>query len=130
MKKVFVASGIRYDLALEDPRYIRELVTEGHICGALKIAPAVAKAAAESGVATRPIADLEAYQERLQQLVYHSGSFMKPAFQIAKAAPDHKKRIVFAEGEAIWAVGEVMSTIKLPVFGVASMFVSEFVASI
>ena len=65
----------------------------------MKIAPAVAKAAFESGVATRPIADLEAYAEKLQQFVYHSGTFMKPAFQIAKNAPDNKKRIVFAEGE-------------------------------
>ncbi|TDK63492.1 NADP-dependent malic enzyme [Sapientia aquatica] len=65
----------------------------------MKIAPAVAKAAFESGVATRPIADLEAYEEKLQQFVYHSGTFMKPAFQIAKNAPDSKKRIVFAEGE-------------------------------
>ncbi len=65
----------------------------------MKIAPAVAKAAFDSGVATRPIADLEAYAEKLQQFVYHSGSFMKPTFQIAKNAPDNKKRIVFAEGE-------------------------------
>jgi len=65
----------------------------------MKIAPAVAKAAFESGVASRPIADLDAYREKLQQFVYHSGSFMKPAFQIAKNAPDAKKRIVFAEGE-------------------------------
>jgi malate dehydrogenase (oxaloacetate-decarboxylating)(NADP+) len=65
----------------------------------MKIAPAVAKAAFDSGVASRPIADLEAYAEKLQQFVYHSGSFMKPAFQIAKNAPDTKKRIVFAEGE-------------------------------
>jgi len=65
----------------------------------MKIAPAVAKAAFESGVATRPIVDLDAYTEKLQQFVYHSGSFMKPAFQIAKNAPDDKKRIVFAEGE-------------------------------
>lgn len=65
----------------------------------MKIAPAVAKAAFESGVATRPIADLDAYEYKLQQFVYHSGSFMKPAFQIAKNAPDQLKRIVFAEGE-------------------------------
>lgn len=65
----------------------------------MKIAPAVAKAAVESGVATRPIADLDAYQTKLQQFVYRSGTFMKPAFQIAKNTPDHKKRIVFAEGE-------------------------------
>ena len=65
----------------------------------IKIAPAVAKAAEESGVATRPIQDLQAYADRLQQFVYHSGTFMKPIFQIAKKAPANKKRIVFAEGE-------------------------------
>ena len=65
----------------------------------MKIAPAVAQAAFESGVATRPIMDMEAYAEKLQQFVYRSGSFMKPAFQIAKNAPDDKKRIVFAEAE-------------------------------
>jgi malate dehydrogenase (oxaloacetate-decarboxylating)(NADP+) len=64
-----------------------------------KIAPAVAKAAEESGVAARPIRDMQAYCERLEQFVYHSGSFMKPIFQIAKTASAGKKRIVFAEGE-------------------------------
>ena len=64
-----------------------------------KIAPAVAKAAEESGVAARPIQDMQAYVDRLQQFVYHSGTFMKPIFQIAKNAPEDKKRIVFAEGE-------------------------------
>ena len=64
-----------------------------------KIAPAVAKAAEESGVAIRPIKDMQAYIDRLQQFVYHSGTFMKPIFQIAKNAPANKKRIVFAEGE-------------------------------
>ena len=63
------------------------------------IAPAVAKAAMDGGVATRPIADLAAYAESLQQFVYRSGSFMKPLFQIAKSAPAERKRIVFAEGE-------------------------------
>jgi malate dehydrogenase (oxaloacetate-decarboxylating)(NADP+) len=63
------------------------------------IAPAVAKAAQEGGVATRPIADLQAYAESLEQLVYRSGSFMKPLFAIAKKAPAERKRIVFAEGE-------------------------------
>ncbi|MDQ2821781.1 MAG: NADP-dependent malic enzyme [Pseudomonadota bacterium] len=65
----------------------------------IHIAPAVAKAAEDSGVATRPIADLEAYAESLQQFVYRSGTFMKPLFQIAKTAPAEMKRIVFAEGE-------------------------------
>jgi malate dehydrogenase (oxaloacetate-decarboxylating)(NADP+) len=63
------------------------------------IAPAVAKAAMDGGVATRPIADLAAYAESLQQFVYRSGSFMKPLFQIAKTAPAELKRIVYAEGE-------------------------------
>ncbi|HEY5800222.1 MAG TPA: NADP-dependent malic enzyme [Burkholderiaceae bacterium] len=65
----------------------------------IKIAPAVAAAAKASGVATRPIEDLEAYADKLQQFVYRSGSFMKPLFQVAKKAPDERKRIVFAEGE-------------------------------
>ncbi|NML61572.1 NADP-dependent malic enzyme [Massilia sp. RP-1-19] len=64
-----------------------------------QIAPAVAKAAHESGVATRPIADLEAYAESLQQFVYRSGTFMKPLFATAKNAPPELKRIVYAEGE-------------------------------
>jgi malate dehydrogenase (oxaloacetate-decarboxylating)(NADP+) len=63
------------------------------------IAPAVAKAAMDGGVATRPIADLAAYAESLQQFVYRSGSFMKPLFQVAKSAPPELKRIVYAEGE-------------------------------
>jgi malate dehydrogenase (oxaloacetate-decarboxylating)(NADP+) len=65
----------------------------------IKIAPAVAKAAEESGVAARPIKDMQAYTDHLQQYVYRSGTFMKPIFQIAKKAPDEKKRIVYAEGE-------------------------------
>ncbi|MBI3711359.1 MAG: NADP-dependent malic enzyme [Burkholderiales bacterium] len=65
----------------------------------IKIAPAVAKAAEECGVAARPIQDMQAYSDKLQQFVYHSGTFMKPLFQIAKKAPDERKRIVFAEGE-------------------------------
>jgi len=63
------------------------------------IAPAVAKAAMEGGVAARPIADLDAYAESLQQIVYRSGSFMKPLFQVAKSTPPGLKRIVYAEGE-------------------------------
>ncbi len=61
-----------------------------------RVAPAVAKAAMDSGVATRPRADLEAYRESLMQFVYHSGLIMKPLFTAAKAAP---RRIVYAEGE-------------------------------
>ncbi|MFO1316576.1 MAG: NADP-dependent malic enzyme [Burkholderiales bacterium] len=60
------------------------------------IAPAVAKAAMDTGVATRPLADLDAYREKLTQFVYHSGLLMKPIFAAAKAAP---KRIIYAEGE-------------------------------
>ena len=63
------------------------------------IAPAVARAAEISGVATRPIADLHAYAQSLQQFVYRSGTFMKPLFQVAKSAPPAMKRIVYAEGE-------------------------------
>ncbi|MDI3299929.1 MAG: NADP-dependent malic enzyme [Burkholderia multivorans] len=65
----------------------------------VKIAPAVAQAAMDGGVATRPIEDMEAYKQHLQQFVYHSGTTMKPIFQIARAAPEEKKRVVFAEGE-------------------------------
>ena len=63
------------------------------------IAPAVAKAAQDGGVATRPITDLAAYAESLQQFVYRSGTFMKPLFSVAKAAQNEVKRIVYAEGE-------------------------------
>jgi malate dehydrogenase (oxaloacetate-decarboxylating)(NADP+) len=63
----------------------------------VKIAPAVAKAAMDSGVATRPIADFDAYNIQLLQFVYHSGLIMKPIFNAAKEGP--RRRIVFAEGE-------------------------------
>jgi len=62
----------------------------------VQIAPAVAKAAMESGVATRPIADLDAYRDRLSQFVFRSGLLMKPIFEAARRAP---KRLVYAEGE-------------------------------
>ncbi|MBN3847985.1 MULTISPECIES: NADP-dependent malic enzyme [Burkholderiaceae] len=65
----------------------------------VKVAPAVAKAAMECGVAERPIEDMEAYQQHLQQFVYHSGTTMKPIFQLARGVEPEKKRIVFAEGE-------------------------------
>ncbi|MET0268030.1 MAG: NADP-dependent malic enzyme [Duganella sp.] len=65
----------------------------------IKIAPAVAKAAEDSGVATRPITDLQAYADSLQQFVYRSGTFMKPLFATAKKTPAELKRIVYAEGE-------------------------------
>src|SRR5450432_3726144 len=63
----------------------------------IKVAPAVAKAAMDSGVATRPIADLNLYAQQLNEFVYHSGLLMKPVFSAAKAA--QKNRIVLAEGE-------------------------------
>lgn len=65
----------------------------------LKIAPAVAKAAAESGVATRPITDMEAYKETLSRFVYQTGMLMRPVINAAKALPDAKKRVAYADGE-------------------------------
>ena len=63
----------------------------------MKIAPAVAQAAADSGVALRPIADMDAYRERLQSFVYASGTIMKPIFVAAKRGL--KKRVAYSEGE-------------------------------
>jgi malate dehydrogenase (oxaloacetate-decarboxylating)(NADP+) len=63
----------------------------------MMIAPAVAQAAADSGVATRPILDMDAYRERLQSFVYASGTVMKPIFTAAKKAL--KKRVAYSEGE-------------------------------
>jgi malate dehydrogenase (oxaloacetate-decarboxylating)(NADP+) len=63
----------------------------------MMIAPAVARAAAESGVAIRPIADMVAYRERLQTFVYASGTTMRPIFALAKQA--RSKRVAYAEGE-------------------------------
>ena len=62
----------------------------------LRIAPAVARAAIESGVATRPISDFAAYQERLNRFVFRSGLIMKPVFAQAK---ESRKRVIYAEGE-------------------------------
>ncbi len=62
----------------------------------VKIAPAVAKAALDSGVATDPIRDFPAYIEKLNEFVYHSGLIMKPVFTAAKKSP---RRVVFTEGE-------------------------------
>jgi malate dehydrogenase (oxaloacetate-decarboxylating)(NADP+) len=61
-----------------------------------KIAPAVAQAAMDSGVATRPIVDMAAYHEQLSNFIYQSGLLMKPVFDLAKKSP---KRLVYAEGE-------------------------------
>ncbi|WP_028354301.1 NADP-dependent malic enzyme [Bordetella petrii] len=62
----------------------------------VQIAPAVARAAAESGVAARPIEDIEAYRQKLMGFVYHSGQLMRPLFAQAKQAP---KRVIYADGE-------------------------------
>ncbi|NVM86597.1 malate dehydrogenase (oxaloacetate-decarboxylating)(NADP+) [Variovorax sp. SG517] len=77
----------------------------------LRIAPAVAKAAAASGVATRPIEDMDAYRQHLTRFVYQTGMFMRPVFSAAKIAA--AKRVAYAEGEdervlraAQWAVDE------------------------
>ncbi|QIW15284.1 malic enzyme [Pasteurellaceae bacterium RH1A] len=75
----------------------------------VRIAPAVAKAAMESGVATRPIEDWEAYNEQLTQFVYKTNLFMRPIFNQAKA---NKQRIVLAEGEedkVLHATQEIVS---------------------
>ena len=61
-----------------------------------RIAPAVAQAAMDSGVATRPIADMAAYREKLSHFLFQSGMLMKPVFDLAKKNP---KRLVYAEGE-------------------------------
>jgi malate dehydrogenase (oxaloacetate-decarboxylating)(NADP+) len=63
----------------------------------LEIAPAVARAAMQSGVAQRPIADFDAYRRDLERFVFRSGQLMRPVFEAAKQAP--KRRIAFAEGE-------------------------------
>jgi malate dehydrogenase (oxaloacetate-decarboxylating)(NADP+) len=65
----------------------------------VKIAPAVARAAIDSGVATRPI-DMDAYVQSLNEFVYQSGIIMKPVFTKAKAIPEDKKRVLYAEGES------------------------------
>ncbi|EJL68784.1 NADP-dependent malic enzyme [Variovorax sp. Varisp85] len=77
----------------------------------LRIAPAVAKAAAASGVATRPIEDMDAYRQHLTRFVYQTGMFMRPVFSAAKIAT--AKRVAYAEGEdervlraAQWAMDE------------------------
>ncbi len=63
----------------------------------MKIAPAVARAAADSGVALRPITDMDAYRDRLQSFVYASGNTMRPIFAAAKNAT--RKRVAYCEGE-------------------------------
>jgi malate dehydrogenase (oxaloacetate-decarboxylating)(NADP+) len=63
----------------------------------LRIAPAVAKAAQDSGVATRPIEDLDTYRQNLARFVYQTGMFMRPVFSAAKLAS--AKRVAYCEGE-------------------------------
>ena len=63
----------------------------------LRIAPAVAKAAMDSGAATRPIADMDSYLDRLNRFVFRSGLVMKPVFSAAKQAG--RKRVIYADGE-------------------------------
>ena len=65
----------------------------------VKIAPAVAQAAIDSGVATRPI-DMDAYVQSLNEFVYQSGIIMKPVFTMAKRVPIEQKRVLYAEGES------------------------------
>ncbi|MCL4770270.1 MAG: NADP-dependent malic enzyme, partial [Burkholderiaceae bacterium] len=65
----------------------------------LKIAPAVAQAAMDSGVATRPIEDMEVYKESLSRFVYQTGILMRPVINAAKALPDAQKRVAYADGE-------------------------------
>lgn len=76
------------------PEYLIPTPFDGRLI--LRIAPAVAEAAARSGVATRPIEDIAAYRESLQRFVYQTGMFMKPVFRAAKAEP---RRLAYAEGE-------------------------------
>ena len=65
----------------------------------LRIAPAVAQAAADSGVAARPIADMDAYRQELTRFVYQTGILMQPVFNAAKALPTNAKRVAYADGE-------------------------------
>ena len=71
----------------------------------MEIATAVAKAAMESGVATRPIEDFDAYREKLNRFVFRSGILMKPVFERAKA---HNQRLIYSEGES----GKVLQAIQ------------------
>ncbi len=73
-----------------------------------KLAPAVAKAAMESGVATRPIEDMEAYEQQLSQYVFESVILMRPLFEKAKSDP---KRLVYAEGEETKVLHSVQSVL-------------------
>jgi malate dehydrogenase (oxaloacetate-decarboxylating)(NADP+) len=74
----------------------------------VQLAPAVALAAMESGVATRPIKDMEAYRESLEQFVYRTGLLMKPVFDAARASP---RRVVYADGEEAVVLRGVQSVV-------------------
>ena len=74
----------------------------------MRIAPAVAQAAMDTGVAERPITDMAAYRERLSGFVYHSNMIMKPVFDAAKNAP---KRLVYAEGEDLRVLHAVQTVV-------------------
>jgi malate dehydrogenase (oxaloacetate-decarboxylating)(NADP+) len=75
----------------------------------LEIAPAVAQAAMDSGVAERPIADMKAYRQKLSSFVFRSGLFMKPVFDLAFAT---RHRVVFAEGESLKVLQAIDSIVQ------------------
>ena len=81
------------------PKYLIPMPFDSRLI--VRIAPAVAKAGMEDGVATRPITDFDSYTDQLRQFVYRSGAFMKPIYSLAKGLVKDgaKARIVFAEGE-------------------------------
>ncbi len=87
--KAYGAEGLRFgrDYLIPKPFDPRLIVA---------VAPAVAQAAMESGVASRPLADLDAYRASLSRFVYHSGSAMQPVFRSAQLSP---RRVVYVEGE-------------------------------
>lgn len=92
----------------------------------VKLAPAVAKAAMDSGVATRPIQDFDAYRDRLSRFVFRSGLVMKPVFEAAKKAP---QRVIFAEGDrtkVLQAAYQVLSEgIAKPILVGSKRFMEE-----
>lgn len=98
----------------------------------VKIAPAVAQAAMDSGVASRPIEDMDAYCEHLQQFVYESGMLMKPVLKVARNVPKNKKRVVFAEGEdeRVLRAAQVLvdENVASPVFVGSSAIIQEKIA--
>jgi malate dehydrogenase (oxaloacetate-decarboxylating)(NADP+) len=75
----------------------------------LEIAPAVAQAAMDSGVAERPIEDMKAYRQKLSAFVFRSGLFMKPVFDLARAA---QCRVVYAEGESVRVLQAIESVVQ------------------